>query len=102
MRFKLLPCVRDIRRRNEPAILHAGVCGHGSYYPSLIQLSRPVRSAIFAFLGFRLLTQAIYTVIGALVVMMGITIANMRKGVLLHKLILLEVCASYASFPVVP
>lgn len=32
-------------------------------------------------------------VIGALVVMMGITIANMRKGVLLHKLILLEVRA---------
>lgn len=31
------------------------------------------------------------TVLGALVMMAGITIANMRKGVLLHKLILLEV-----------
>jgi uncharacterized YccA/Bax inhibitor family protein len=29
--------------------------------------------------------------IGAVVIMAGITIANMRKGVLLHKLILLEV-----------
>lgn len=35
-----------------------------------------------------------HAVIGAIVVMMGITIANMRKGILLHKLILLEVCAS--------
>jgi hypothetical protein len=29
--------------------------------------------------------------VGALVIMAAITIANMRKGVLLHKLILLEV-----------
>lgn len=39
--------------------------------------------------------------IGALVVMMGITIANMRKGVLLHKLILLEVCPSSTVIPLV-
>ena len=30
--------------------------------------------------------------VGALVIMCGITLANMRKGVLLHKLILVEVC----------
>lgn len=30
--------------------------------------------------------------VGSLVIMSAITIANMRKGVLLHKLILLEVC----------
>lgn len=29
--------------------------------------------------------------VGALIIMMCITLANMRKGVLLHKLILLEV-----------
>jgi len=29
--------------------------------------------------------------VGALIVMLAITIANLRKGVLLHKLILLEV-----------
>lgn len=34
--------------------------------------------------------------IGALAIMAGITIANMRRGVLLHKLILLEVCRSLA------
>ena len=48
-----------------------------------------------------LLTQVFYIVIGALIVMMGITIANMRKGVLLHKLILLEVRASDNTCPVV-
>jgi hypothetical protein len=31
--------------------------------------------------------------IGSLIIMSCITLANMRKGVLLHKLILLEVCA---------
>lgn len=30
--------------------------------------------------------------LGSLIIMSCITIANMRKGVLLHKLILLEVC----------
>lgn len=30
--------------------------------------------------------------VGSLIIMACITIANMRKGVLLHKLILLEVC----------
>lgn len=30
--------------------------------------------------------------VGSLVIMAAITIANMRKGVLLHKLILIEVC----------
>jgi hypothetical protein len=29
--------------------------------------------------------------VGALIIMWGITLANMRRGVLLHKLILLEV-----------
>ena len=29
--------------------------------------------------------------VGALIIMCGITLANMRKGVLLHKLILIEV-----------
>jgi hypothetical protein len=29
--------------------------------------------------------------VGALVIMIGITLANMRRGVLLHKLILIEV-----------
>lgn len=33
-----------------------------------------------------------HTVFGGLVVMAAITIANMKRGVLLHKLILLEVC----------
>ena len=32
--------------------------------------------------------------VGALIIMMCITLANMRRGVLLHKLILLEVRAS--------
>lgn len=31
--------------------------------------------------------------IGALIIMSCITLANMRRGVLLHKLILLEVCS---------
>ena len=30
--------------------------------------------------------------VGALLIMAGITVSNMRRGVLLHKLILLEVC----------
>ena len=29
--------------------------------------------------------------IGALIIMLGITLSNMRRGVLLHKLILIEV-----------
>lgn len=31
--------------------------------------------------------------VGALIIMAGITVSNMRRGVLLHKLILVEVCA---------
>lgn len=31
--------------------------------------------------------------VGSLIIMSCITLANMRRGVLLHKLILLEVCA---------
>lgn len=34
--------------------------------------------------------------IGALFIMLGITLSNMRKGILLHKLILIEVCAWHA------
>lgn len=56
--------------------------------------SRLVCSAVCATWALRLLTSVICAVIGAIVVMMGITIANMRKGVLLHKLILVEVSAS--------
>lgn len=60
-----------------------------------------VRIAVFATFAFHLLTQVTYAVIGAIVVMMGITIANMRKGVLLHKLIMLEVRASDIPFSTV-
>ncbi|KAL6399524.1 hypothetical protein AUP68_18072 [Ilyonectria robusta] len=35
--------------------------------------------------------------VGALVIMAGITLANMRSGVLLHKLILIEVSAIVCS-----
>lgn len=33
--------------------------------------------------------------IGALIIMIGITLINMRRGVLLHKLILIEVSISF-------
>jgi hypothetical protein len=36
---------------------------------------------------------------GAIVIMACITIANMRKGVLLHKLILVEVLITVPTFP---
>lgn len=36
---------------------------------------------------------------GAIVIMACITIANMRKGVLLHKLILIEVLTTFPTFP---
>jgi uncharacterized YccA/Bax inhibitor family protein len=32
--------------------------------------------------------------VGSIIIMAGITVANMRRGVLLHKLILLEVCVA--------
>lgn len=35
--------------------------------------------------------------VGALIIMACITVANMRKGVILHKLILFEVCLSLSS-----
>jgi hypothetical protein len=35
--------------------------------------------------------------VGSLIIMSCITLANMRRGVLLHKLILLEVCANSAK-----
>lgn len=38
--------------------------------------------------------------VGALMIMACITVANMRKGVILHKLILLEVCCVCAFLPV--
>jgi hypothetical protein len=34
--------------------------------------------------------------VGALMIMSCITVANMRKGVILHKLILFEVCSHFA------
>ena len=34
--------------------------------------------------------------VGALMIMACITVANMRKGVILHKLILFEVCRHFA------
>lgn len=38
--------------------------------------------------------------VGALIIMAAITLANMRRGVLLHKLILIEVrCSSYTPSP---
>lgn len=40
--------------------------------------------------------------VGALIIMMCITLANMRKGVLLHKLILLEVCSLLLLFTCPP
>jgi hypothetical protein len=40
--------------------------------------------------------------VGALIIMMCITLANMRKGVLLHKLILLEVCSLLLLFTCAP
>lgn len=33
--------------------------------------------------------------VGALIIMCGITLANMRRGVLLHKLILIEVSSPF-------
>lgn len=88
---------------NEKLVLHFCAlqsAGHGCDM-LLISFSRLVRDAAFSMLAIHLLTQLTHTVIGALVVMMGITIANMRRGVLLHKLILLEVCASKAGRPFV-
>ena len=40
--------------------------------------------------------------VGALIILMCITLANMRKGVLLHKLILLEVCSLLLLFTCPP
>jgi len=37
--------------------------------------------------------------LGALLIMAVITVANMRRGVLLHKLILLEVCRLTNQYP---
>lgn len=37
--------------------------------------------------------------VGALIIMCGITLANMRSGVLLHKLIMIEVGDSLNSIP---
>lgn len=68
----------------------------------LMLFSRLVRSAVCAtLLALRLLTSVMRAVIGAIVVMMGITIANMRKGVLLHKLIFLEVSAPDKMCPII-
>lgn len=36
--------------------------------------------------------------VGSLIIMAAITLANMRRGILLHKLILLEVCMPHARF----
>jgi len=36
--------------------------------------------------------------VGSLIIMAAITVSNMRKGVLLHKLILIEVCCQCCRF----
>ena len=51
------------------------------------EVTKPTESA-----GLVLEAWAEGFMIGALIIMSCITLANMRRGVLLHKLILLEVC----------
>lgn len=61
------------------------------------ELDRPAKPSNPAHLTLEAWSQGM--MVGTLVFMIFLTVANMRRRVLLHKLILVEVCVSIAFVP---